>query len=329
MIGQTIEAKSPVSMQILVAVLLGGILVVVGFYSGLYHFWMAALLPFVLAVVWWVRRPSDISVTLEEAGIAQFYQSMTIPYDSIQAVLIRDQPILKDTVDIPAGPILVVHEKGKLLIPEKMNVDPIELVRFLIDRVPQREKQPVHVSLSDFAKEQENKFGADKVICIHQRRSSYAELQNHALVSFGISLLLCGFLWGGFAAAYGDHFNRDDSVLVVWLSLGFIGVFLGPILWLYGRSKSHRSKIDTDKYGPACIVISSAGMAMAQGELRGKLRWDEIREIKDGSSRGFNRTGGKLRLVIEGGEIEILDVYETSLVDLASLITSNIRPTKW
>jgi hypothetical protein len=69
------------------------------------------------------------------------------------------------------------------------------------------------------------------------------------------------------------------------------------------------------------------GLALIQGDLRGELRWDELRDIRfrpGGGSISSVSGEGNLRgihLIVEGATIVIVDLYDRPL----SLIYQQLR----
>lgn len=127
------------------------------------------------------------------------------------------------------------------------------------------------------------------------------------------------------AIAFADDRNLPES-FVTWLGIGVGAIVLGIAISLLRRVSAQAALVDTKRYGPACMVISPIGIGLAQGEMQGKLRWDEISGIKNGPNKSFG--GSKhpaLHVSFAGGVIKVLDIYDRSLVEIASLITSNTQ----
>jgi hypothetical protein len=61
------------------------------------------------------------------------------------------------------------------------------------------------------------------------------------------------------------------------------------------------------------LVISPIGIALAQGELIGEMRWSELRNVRQ-RNNFLNRA--VIDLHVEGAKVEILDVYDTPLVEI-------------
>ncbi len=326
MLGQTVEAKSPLSKGAIYWLLLGVALAAAGFATGISHYWMAAALPLVTGIVFWRNQAADVVITLEEKGIVLYGTQHTLSYDEIKAVFVGTRLLSDETTITTPGPITIAHENGRFFLPEKMNVSAIELGQFLVSRIPPQPEKKMHASLVVYANEQLAKFGADKVKCIHQREAAYQAIERSALATFSKALLISGSLWF-VAAMVAMSNNQVAESFATWLALGIMAIFLGFTLWLLRHSRSKVNQIDIKKHGPACLVIGPAGLGLAQAELQGKLRWEEIVGIKNGPSKSFGGDNNPaLHVSFTGGNIMILDIYDRSLVEIASLINKNTRP---
>jgi len=323
MLGQTVEAKSPLSKWAMVWLLLGIVLGVGGAVTSNPHFLMAALLPIVMGVALWKGRAADVVVTLEEKGIALFGTQHTLNYDEITAIFIGNTLLDAGTSTVARGPITIMHKHGRFFLPEQMNVSVVELGQFLVSRVPEQPEKEVHPSLAEYAAEQLAKFGPEKVTCIHQRPKTQQANKKSGWATFGKGLLVCGICWLVVSIVLVTNEKVTES-FAAWAGLGALAMVVGFSCWLLGRSRSSAAQVDTRKHGAACLVIGPAGLGLAQGDLQGKLRWDEITSIKNDAAKSFGGKGNQaLHLSFAGGVIVILDIYDRSLMEVASLISKN------
>jgi len=324
MLDQTIEAKAPISKGAIFWFLLAAVLGIAGIATGNPHFWMAGAMPLISGLVFLRSRHSDVIITLEEKGIVLFETQHILPYNEIQAVLLGRNPVKDDTTLAAPGPITIVHDHGRFFLPERMNVPVLELAKFLARRIPQKAEKEIHASLVNYTNEQLTQFGMGKVTLIHQREFAYQALSRPAIAPFGIALLICGILWLVLAMVVDSRGEATES-FTAWLGFGVAGIALGTLLWFLSKSKSGNQKVNINTHGAACIVIGPSGMGLAQGELQGKLRWDEITGIKNGPAKSFGNRDESLHISFAGGVIVLLDIYDRSLMEVASLIRNNIH----
>ncbi len=325
MLGQTIEAKSPLSKGTIFWLLLAVASGVAGLATGNYHFLMAAVMPLVTGITKWRGRAADVVVTLEENGIVLFGTQHKLHYEEIQAVLIGNELLEAGASTVAPGPITVVHDQGRFFLPAQMNVSSVELGRFFVSRVPDRPQKEVPSSLASYAEEQLAKFGPEKVACIHQRAVAHQAYKKSGWSTIGKGLLISGICWFVLSIVLLTN-ELVPEAFTAWTGLGAVSILLGFLFWLLGYSRTKNSQHDLSKHGPACVIIGPAGLGLAQGDLQGKLRWDEIKGIKNSPAKSFGGSGTPaLHLSFSGGELILLDIYDRSLLDVASLISENTR----
>ena len=66
---------------------------------------------------------------------------------------------------------------------------------------------------------------------------------------------------------------------------------------------------------------------MVQGDMRGKLRWDEIRKISmKGQANSFQISGANagLHLIVEGSLIVVQNIYDAPLSEIESIIRRHL-----
>jgi len=74
-------------------------------------------------------------------------------------------------------------------------------------------------------------------------------------------------------------------------------------------------------------VISPVGIAMIQGEMKGKLRWDEIRKVvPPRTAKGVQVQAAMqgLQLHVDGSTIVVLDIYNVPLSEIEQRIVRNL-----
>lgn len=324
MLGQTVEAKSPTNVSTLAWFILGLVLIGAGVVSGNTHYGMAALLPILLAVFLWSSRPRSVVFTIEETGIVLFGTDHRLGYDQMSAVFVGDQLIQPGQPNLPQGAITVAHKDGRFFIPALMSVPADELGAFLANQIKRPDEQPLPSALAEYAAQQEEKFGKEKLTFIHQRPKHQDPIQVGSTSSVGKAFLLCGIIWFVSSAVISEA-SRSFDWTWAWIGIGIGSAFLGGTLWTMGKTRKKRIRMNSS-HGPAGLIIGPAGLGLAQGELQGKMRWDEISGIKNGPVGTFSSDrDGALRVSFVGGELAIYDIYDHSLTQIAGLISKNLR----
>src|SRR5262249_29679886 len=102
-----------------------------------------------------------------------------------------------------------------------------------------------------------------------------------------------------------------------WIALGILVAFFAGIFALAFRFEGADPQIPN--WRRSGLVISPVGLAMIQGDMRGELRWAELRDIRFGAKPGFlsfefsSATPRGIQLVVEGATIIIANIYDRPL----------------
>jgi hypothetical protein len=90
-------------------------------------------------------------------------------------------------------------------------------------------------------------------------------------------------------------------------------------------------RIKVKSWRESSLVVSPSGIAMAQGDVHGVLRWDELQNVQLGEkTKHFEVSDGSgyggIALHVPAAVIRIADVYDRPLPFIASVIGSYWRP---
>lgn len=325
MLGQTIEAKSPARVSVLVWLVIGLLLVACWAVSQNVHYGMTAVLPVLLAAFLWRAIPAGVIFTIEEDGLVLFGTDHRLGYDEISAVFLGDQLIHNGHTNLSAGPITLTHKHGRFYVPAVMNVSAVELAQFLVSKLPPPQQKAVPASLAEYASLQEEKFGDAKMTYIHQRPQQHQAIKLRTLGIVAKAITLSGLIWFIASAAISENKPGNES-FAYWLGFGFAAICLGIALWMLSKARRNKSPVNAERYGPACLIISPTGLGLTQGDLQGKMRWDEISSIKNGPASSLSSDrNDSLHLAFAGGQLVIYDIYDHSLTQIASLISKNLK----
>jgi hypothetical protein len=211
------------------------------------------------------------------------------------------------------------------VLPQKINIEASELIRFLLSKAPRQPSRPVHSLLMEYFAEQQSKFGSEKVHVIHARELMAAPGRRRLRRWVTAAIAFTGIAWIALAVALGPM-SRDAELYGAWIALGCVAVFLTVPVYFAMRSGDGTADSQVAKFPHACIVIGPAGLAMVQGEIQGAIRWDEITKVTTKISQWLrtSRTSG-VQILVRGGEILVLDIYERSPAELERLIRGNLE----
>lgn len=297
MIGDVVESRpagAGCAVSFLIAGVLFGTLMV---FAPKKDAWPVGALPFGVAAGILLSRGRPTVFRVEETQL-QFEQPTdeVIRYEDLEAVV---------TTGDRRGrfPIQLNHNNGATVIPDRLSVSSEELLAFLESKLPRVRKPPIPSALIGYRDEQAAKFGEERVYSFVGRpkaihRPSYTGVG--AMLGFAVAAVVM--------AAVGTVADpRNESWLGAGLGLALFGVFIAFVLYVSGRAL----KTSDARAG---LVVTPVGIAMVQGDSKGKLRWDEVRAIEHppvkrmGTARTANSRNG-IGLLVDGAYIIILDYY--------------------
>lgn len=256
------------------------------------------------------RRTFQMNIT--EQGLDVLTANQFVPYESITAISCSGKG--------PQSEICVTHDGGSLTIPKGIDVDSTTLCDFLRTRFVTRTHLSLPTLLEEFAQEQIQLFGEEKVFRFAARSDVRApRIGGTRSVAFGIGLWLGAIGW--FIAAWATH---EDG----WVGGGIFLLLAGLLAFLIGLVRRHSSSPDRGikNWKQSGLVISPVGIALAQGTLQGQLKWSELRGVEFRTSpRSFrmssvNAVAG-IVLKIDGSALAIVDLYNEPLETIHAIIT--------
>jgi hypothetical protein len=215
-------------------------------------------------------------------------------------------------------PIQVIHENGVVRIPARLNVPSDQVYTFLYSRFSSHGSRDVHPTLADYLRYQERRFGAGRVWSYRARRYRGMPSRHPRFSLFCLAVVLAGLAWGVIGTL------RSEPG---WAVGGFLGAFAFGLcagaLALQARPLAVPAKLRQ-----ASLVITPAGIALAQADMQGQLNWDEVRAVQYkphvpyGSPMfgGGSLQGAGIVLKVAGALIVIFDVYDRPLPLIHQLI---------
>lgn len=106
-----------------------------------------------------------------------------------------------------------------------------------------------------------------------------------------------------------------------WIGVGVFALVLGLLFAFLCFVASFASPTRIKSWQRACLVVSPKGLALTQGDLKGELKWQEVRDIKyrkTGSGFSWTATWGHeqgpgIQINIEGAFVVVADIYNRPL----------------
>lgn len=282
--------------------------------------WVVGSVPFwTVAVALYLIRPKPFSVMITSDGLEHGDFGESIPYSSIEAIIYQGTA---DPTGRPADrqmPLLIQHEQGMLTIPKTVCVSTGELYQFLCGRFQPRATFELNPLLQQYADEQTEVFGEDKVFQYTARRVLEQKSGNVTARAVGAALFLAGLSWF-FAGGLSDG----------WIGGAIALVITGLVTCLAGFTSGASAKKQIRNWQSSALVVTPVGLALIQGPLKGRLRWNELRDVKlNARDRSFRLSSASvlhgLRLEVEGSSIVIADIYNEPLPMIHQRIMSYWR----
>ncbi len=316
MIGHPIQSRRSFPWGVLIFLLVGVALLVVAAAERNPHWAIGSALPLFIAFALAWSRPRSLTFEFTETGLEVLDSGQSIPYEAFETVIAVKRPGNPDKPGPRHYAIDVVHADGTLHIPPKLNVPSDDGFHFLLSTFPPGGTPQVNPALRPYLDEQLETFGADRVWS-YRARSNPGNPAPSRAVAFCLGVVLAGLLWlivGGVTQNTG------------WLGGGiFLAMMGGLFALLFWLVSSRGRRIPVKGWKNASLVISPVGLALVQGDLRGKMRWDELRDLKftwgGGSFEANHNIGRGIQLKFEGAQVLIADVYDRPL----NLIYKQIR----
>ena len=263
-----------------------------------YHFALGALLPGVLLVGVALDRPKSRRVELGPKSLVCEQEGEEIPYADICGLSVGVFPWLPEEAS-RRGMVYIVTRRTVLELGGRIDVGRRELLRAVLDRIPRGGQMPEQSTLESFARAEREQFGDERVWTFR----AVERCRKRSGVAFvGWGLLIVGVVWV-VAAVTADPLWGVGAGMVAMFALLAGARALGV---------KSRQNVVGKHWRSSGLVISPTAVAMVQGDVKGKARWNEVRSV----------TYKRNQLVIEfaGAKIAIPDIYDRPIQQIVELI---------
>ncbi len=311
MIGQQIESRPrfPVGATLFFLVALA--LVVAGLLvpKGSVHYFVGAALPLFIALFLLLTREPAFAAEFTREGIEVHNPPTLIPYDSIEGLWGRGRSSDPDKPGPRSFQINVAHEEGVLRIPARLNVSSDDVYLFLYDQFPPEGSRGTIPLLAEHLEEQERTFGQERVWCYRGRHHVGIGTKYPRAIAVCWALVAAAVVWIGAAIALKNE---------AWGGCGGLLLLFGLLFLLAFVAEGRRGARPVKNAREAGLVISPVGLALVQGDLKGEMRWDELRDVQYRSrpaSFSMDAHTGRPGIILKfpGADIVIADIYDQPL----------------
>lgn len=289
MIGETITGSKGSRHAWLVFMVVGALMVSGNFAMKEHHFLIMSIAPFAVGFALLMTRREPLIFRFDEEGIEVLSPGFEfIPYRSIEALTVGDE-------EGRQASIAVLHRNGALNIPTDIDEESRRVYRFLRRAMPEEKSIGPPPSLRPFMRDQDDQFGERRVF-------AYRALAHPRFVKGLTAPFVCAALC--VVAIIWMSIGAIERQYSEWLGIGAIACMSSIVAFIVILS-NRRSNAKVG--GDGGIVVAPLGIAVEQGDLLGRMRWDEITQIER------NRMSYALEIHFLGGRLTLGDVYHRSL----------------
>jgi hypothetical protein len=310
MVGQRVESRPGTPVGTIVGSLWTVLFLAVAMISGSPHWAVFAVMPAAIALALWLTRPRPFVADLTEHGLEVHEPELSLPYEAITGLMVEGSPTASRV------PVYLHHAGGMLRVPARLTIPSRELISFLIARIPPSGSRDLPEPLLPYLQGQESQFGPDKVFSYRARKYPDFRARRRA-AAVCLAIALAGLAWVvlGTIGVQVIGAARDNDY-VMWIVFGVMIAFFFGLL--AGAFRLGGGTLRLKNWRASGLVITPSGLALAQGDMRGQLRWDELRNVQyrhktpwfQFESRAPTRG---IILSVEGAEILIADIYDRPL----------------
>jgi hypothetical protein len=316
MVGQTIESRNGFPVGAFLGALAGLGLCVVAAATANLHWLMASLLPWLYAVLLLAGRERPFRASFTDTAVEVDEPPLSVPYAEMQGLLAGRRSPNPYRVGPRSYPIQVIYPGGVLRIPPRLDVLSDKVYSFLLSHFGSRGARDVHPKLAEYRLSQEKRYGSGRVWSYVAREYQGRPAEYRGLRAFFLAVLLSATCW----LVFGLATSQPEWAVGGGFGMLFGGLF-GFLIWIQIRLQKVPKKLRK-----ASLVISPDGLALIQGDLEGRLRWGEVRNVqfKRRVAHSFQFAGSVIAagivLKVEGASVPILDLYDRPLALIHQLI---------
>jgi hypothetical protein len=308
MVGHRLSARAPFGARVMLPALAAVACLVGAVQQKDPAWWVGLAMSVSLLAAALATRGAPFACRIEEDGLVDESSGQVIPFDTIEGVY----PVnLREWRTRPTRyPIAIAHEQGTFWLPGWRPIPSREIEESLVAALPLEPDTLPDSDVERYRQRQIQDFGSERVFAFARRPLCRMPGNLRQGTIYWGTLFVCSLA----ALAAGIHLKSSsiDTVAGIGLFVGFLGItasLMGP----GGGAPRGRRAIRS-----ASIVVSPTGMAMSQHDLKGQLRWDEIRKVVyTGRPPRFalSQSGARRAIVLEldGATIPIFDVYDRPL----------------
>jgi hypothetical protein len=327
MIGQILQERRPFPTFAVICLIMAALCLAGGFADRDSTWTVIAILPAMVGGMVLLGRPRPFHAELTDHEFVVHSGGMSMQFREITRLSFVGSGRHPDSgfVDVFCGTSVV-------RVPERTLPSPVEFYRFFASRLAIPVSASLHDSVAGYFQAQTQTFGIERVWA-HVARQVVQGKRSRTGAFASLGMLLAAAAW----CVAGAVLNRPEwffaafflvlASLFVWLLTGgrksgpftpgsdipvlILALLLGPFWFLVFAV--NRASVDrrAKRFSNSGLAISPAGLALAQADIIGHLRWAELKKIRLATGSLFSRP--TLNLYVEGAVIQILDIYDSPI----------------
>jgi hypothetical protein len=310
--GRQFHFRDPLGPLFYFLVPLGAILLVAAGMTGEPHAACAAVWPISYALFRLLSRQSPQDLRIGAEGLQVEPEGTEVRYGSIQSLRFNDQVPARNGTE-RRGRLEIIGRGGLRM--SGVSDEAGMLCRYLLGRIPRCGSREVSGRLQKHLEEMLRSFD-DDLVGSFVSRETLAVLRPNVLI-LGLSLLVACVVLAFLAALV------TNAALGWAVATGAAGMVIG-LVWLVDRNgKLHPTGLKEWRW--SALVVSPWGLAIEQGDLVGKMSWDQVRKVEVGLRRGKLAITGQnrnsLTIEVEGAAFQIPDIYDRPLPIIHEWVT--------
>ena len=284
--------------------------------TGWYYF--AAILG-VCLLASWCSLPRKFSLRFYHDRREVCPSGLRIPYEAITELRLSERSVIHPST-IHGSPYFVIgHTRGILRLPHHDAVDRIGLYEWLVSKTPLLARPDLLPGRLDEVRAKDiNDFGEQQVLATVARPITPGEFDGSNSV---ISVRNLWFFTFGLGAAC-IVATVLGSATELQAGLGGSAVTMMVFALICTAHRNGRRRILEKLRNGSGLVISPRSLTMESQQLKGMLRWAEVKEMKLMPKKANVMSG--ILLKIDGSQIVIGDHYQFPLTEIHRRIESYI-----
>jgi hypothetical protein len=309
MIDEKIESRPASMTPTLIPWLVALILTVLGLAWTNPHALCIGVLLFAVGLALLLGRERPFRLELTEDGLEVGEPATSVPYSKIETILSRRRSADPDRPGRGSFAFDILHRAGIVKVPARLSVSSEDLFQFLFAQFTASGSRKINPLLLGYLQTQVEKFGKEKVLSYRARRYARASTMTARMHWLHAAVLLTCVAW----IVIGNAWNDAGG----WAIAGFWIFPWAGFIWLFRTLAARRSGRGIQKLRESSLVVSPSGIAMVQGDLRGEMRWRELRKVHFVPTARFafsaeGQSAG-VYLVFVGATARIADIYDRPL----------------